>query len=118
MPLICSTGNIKYSLVRLDEEEFEQILEGSDEHENYDGIVGFIRDGKFTHPRHVEEKNADHWSTELCKAFPGECILVIEGPPANVDSILETFIAMERDWYNQHNYYDLWCTSVGYVAVC
>lgn len=119
MPLICSTDNIMFSLVRdLNKDDFEEIFEASDKHNNYDGIIGFICNGKFTHPHDVEEQDDAHWSTEFCKAFPGEYILVIKGPPTNTDTILATFIDMENDWYNQHNEYDLWTTPVGYVAVC
>jgi len=118
MPAICSTNTIKFSLVNLDAEEFQQILETSAEYDNYEGIVGFIRNGKFTHPYGVEEQDETHWSTEFCKAFPGDCLLVIEGPPSGVDSILETFIVMERDWYGAHNEFELWTTPVGNVAVC
>ena len=119
MPLICQTNDIKYTLVRgLTEEDFEDILEGSAEHDNYEGIVGFIRNGKFTHPHDVEEQYETLWSKEFCQAFPDECILVIVGAPLFVDSILERYINMENDWYNQHNVYDLWQTPVGYIAVC
>ena len=118
MPVICSTNSIKFSLVNLEQEEFEQILEGSAKYDNYEGIVGFICNGKFTHPSGVEEQDETHWSTEFCTGFPGQSFLVIEGPPTNADGVLETFIAMERDWYGQHNEFELWFTPVGYVAVC
>lgn len=118
MPLLCSVSHIKYTVIILEADEYEQILTSEVDDGTDEWIHGYIiANRKFVFP-YVIEPPADHWSNEIIAAHPDKYMIVIKGSPDRVDVTLERYIAMERDWYHQHDVYDLWQTSVGYVAVC
>ena len=117
MPLLCSVSDIKYTVIILEEDEYEQIVNSEVDDAADEWIHGYIRHGKFVFP-YQPESPADHWSNEIIAAYPDKYMIVIKGSPDRVDVTLERYIAMERDWYHQHDLYDIWETSVGYVAVC
>ena len=115
MPLLCSVESIKHTVVILNEDDYNQILASAEDAGNSEDICGFIRDGDL-HLNGVPIE--DHWSNEIIAANPGTFMIIIKGPPTCVDSLLEMYISMERDWYHQHDSYDIWQTRVGHVAVC
>ena len=117
MPLLCSVSDIKYTVIILEEDEYEEIVNSEVDDGTDEWIHGYIRNGKFVFP-YQPESPADHWSNEIIAAHPDKYMIVIKGSPDRVDVTLERYIAMERDWYHQHDLYDIWETSVGYVAVC
>ena len=117
MPLVCGVTMIKYTVVMLNEEDFTQIVDGVEQSRNSDGIYGFIEGGQFRFSNAAEVPDG-HWLHEIIAAHPDDLMMIIEGSPAHVDGILDRYIAMEQDWYHQHDLYDLWQTPVGYVAVC
>ena len=119
MPLLCSVSDIKYTVIILEEDEYEELVDSQSEVDDGtdEWIHGYIRNGKFVFP-YIIEPPADHWTNEIIAANPDKYMIVIKGSPDRVDVTLERYIAMERDWYNQHNLYDIWETPVGYVAVC
>jgi hypothetical protein len=114
MPLLCSVDSIKYTIVVIEDHEFNDILEAGEG--NYDDIYGFISNGqlKLTNGETPE----DHWSAEIIAAKPNEYMIIIEGIPNTVDHVLCNYICMENDWYHQHDLYDIWQTPVGHIAVC
>ena len=116
MPLLCAAADIKYTVVMLNDDELKQSMESAEEHGIHDSIYGFISDGNLW----IDgvEWIDDHWTDEIIAAHPETYMLVMKGSPGGVDSLLEQYLTMERDWYHQHDLYDLWQTSVGHVAVC
>jgi len=117
MPVLCRMSDIKYTVVLMEKDDFNQMMESMEEHGIDEDIYGFISDntlwidgGKCS--------DTPHWSDEIIAETPEAYIMIIHGSPANVDRILDKYIAMENDWYHQHDHYDIWHTSVGHVAVC
>ena len=109
-------SDIKYTAVLIEKDELNQIMESMEEHGIDEDIYGFISDNTLW----IDGANYidDHWSDEIIAETPEACIMIIHGSPANVDRILDKYIAMENDRYHQHDHYNIWQTSVGYVAVC
>ena len=117
MPLLCSVSDIKYTVAIINEDDYDQILNSVGENHSYHSVCGFIRDGKLWY--NGVEVLEGHWSHEIIRAYPVDTfMIIIEGSPNGIDGFLEQYIAMEQDWYHQHELYDIWQTSVGYVAVC
>lgn len=116
MPLLCKMSDIKYTVVRIEKDEFNEIMESMEQHGIDEDIYGFISDNTLW----IDGANCidDHWLDEIIAETPDAYSMIIHGCPANVDRILEKYIAMENDWYHQHDEYDIWKTSVGHVAVC
>lgn len=115
MPLLCSVDDIKYTIVILEDDEFNEIIEGSED-KSYDDIYGFIRNGQLKLTNGETPEN--HWSAEIIAAKPNEYMIIIQGLPSIVDDVLSNYIGMENDWYHQHDLYDIWQTPVGHIAVC
>jgi len=114
MPLLSTVDDIKYTIVVLEEGEFNEILQAGGT--NYDDIYGFISNGKLKLTD--GETPNDHWSAEIIVAKPNDYMIIIEGIPNMVDYVLSNYISMEQDWYHLHDLYDIWQTPVGHVAVC
>jgi len=116
MPLLCKVADIKYTAVILCEDDYNQVVTSVEDSNNSQGIYGFVHDGElWNNCARVPE---GHWAHEILAAHPDAFMIIIKGSPEGVDSLLEQYIAMERDWYNQHTLYDIWQTSLGHVAVC
>ena len=111
MPLICNTNQIKYTIVPFDDGEFNQIVDTADEYDNYEGIVGFISDGRFWNPKVTGRPIAE----EIIKSYPG-LFVVLEGPPNAIGSLVTNLIVLEHDRYYV-TAYDTWSTPIGLVAV-
>lgn len=123
MPLISSTGDIKYTFVSIDEDELNQIYHDSEEFENYEGIGGFVRDGKFWYRTEYnggleqpewECQGETHWTFEIIANYSG-CMLLLEGPPNDQVNRMATLMALDKEYFVTS--YDTWATSVGQVAV-
>ena len=116
MPLLSRVADIKYTAVILEEDDYNQVIISVEDSNNSDGIYGFVHHGElWNNGVRVPE---EHWAHEILAAHPDSFMLIIEGSPGGVDSLLEQHIAMERDLYHQHDLYDIWKTSLGHVAVC
>lgn len=116
MPLLCAFNSIKYTVVIIPKDDLNEIMESAVVHGIDNRIYGFISDNTLW----IDGANCidDHWSDEIIAEYPDSYMIIINGSPQSVDEILGTYIVMEQDWYNQHTMYDLWQTSVGYIAVC